>query len=100
MTAVPSSRHSVSIAGNRSWITRSGTGSSVPTRVISPPATGVIAMSEEQFDRELKYQASMAMVDRMLKEAVISEEDRQRWQDHLMKKYNPPISGIVSKKSS
>lgn len=57
-------------------------------------------MSEEQFDRELMYQASMAMVDRMLKEGVISEEDRQRWRDHLMKKYNPPISGIVSKRDS
>ena len=97
---MPSSRLSVSIAGNRSWITRSGIGSSAPIHVISLPATGVIAMSEEQFDRELMYQASMAMVDRMLKEGVISEEDRQRWQDHLVKKYNPPISGIVSKKCS
>lgn len=32
-------------------------------------------MSEEQFDRELKFQVSMALVDEMLEKGIIGQED-------------------------
>ncbi len=57
-------------------------------------------MNEEQFDRELKFQVSMALVDEMVEKGVIGQEDYQKWLDHLTQKYNPPISRIVSKKIS
>ena len=52
-------------------------------------------MSEEQFDRELKFQVSMALVDEML-----GPEDYEKWLRHMTQKYNPPIGRVVSKKSS
>ena len=60
----------------------------------------VASMNEEQFDRELKFQVSMALVDEMVEKGVIGQEDYQKWLDHLTQKYNPPIGRIVSKKIS
>ncbi len=57
-------------------------------------------MNDEQFDRELKFQVSMALVDEMVEKGVIGQEDYQKWLDHLTQKYNPPIGRIVSKKIS
>ena len=57
-------------------------------------------MSEEQFDRELKFQVSMALVDEMLEKGIIGPEDHEKWLDHLMNNYNPPIGRVVSKKIS
>lgn len=57
-------------------------------------------MSEEQFDRELKFQVSMALVDEMLEKGIIGQEDYQKWLDYLTQKNNPPIGRVVSKKSS
>ena len=51
-------------------------------------------MSEEQFDRELKFQVSMALVDEMVEKGVIGQED------YLTQTYNPPIGRVVSKKIS
>ncbi|MBO5568465.1 MAG: hypothetical protein J6A79_05985 [Clostridia bacterium] len=57
-------------------------------------------MSEDQFDRELKFQVSMALVDEMLEKGIIGQEDYQKWLDYLTQKYNPLIGRVVSKKSS
>ena len=57
-------------------------------------------MSEEQFDRELKFQVSMALVDEMLEKGIIAQEDYLKWLDHLTRKYNPPIGRVVSKRDS
>ena len=57
-------------------------------------------MSEEQFDRELIFQVSMALVDEMLEKGIIGSEDHEKWLDYLMKKYSPPIGRVVSKKIS
>ena len=57
-------------------------------------------MSEEQFDRELKFQVSMALVDEMVEKGIIGQEDYEKWLCHMTQKYNPPIGRIVSKKSS
>ena len=79
---------------------RTGLENTAPTLAISPPAMEVASMSEEQFDRELKFQVSMALVDEMLEKGIIGPEDHEKWLDHLMKKYNPPIGRVVSKKIS
>ena len=60
----------------------------------------VASMSEDQFDRELKFQVSMALVDEMLEKGIIGQEDYQKWLDYLTQKYNPLIGRVVSKKSS
>ena len=39
-------------------------------------------MSEEQFDRELKFQVSMALVDEMLEKGIIGQEDYEKWLRH------------------
>ena len=57
-------------------------------------------MSEEQFDRELKFQISMALVDEMLEKGIIGQEDYEKWLRHMTQNYNPPIGRVVSKKSS
>lgn len=57
-------------------------------------------MSEEQFDRELIFRVSMALVDEMVEKGILCQTDYQKWLAHLMKKYNPPIGRIVSKKIS
>ncbi len=56
-------------------------------------------MSEEQFDRELKFQVSMALVDEMLQKGILGPEDYEKWLRHMTQKYNPPIGRVVSKKS-
>lgn len=40
-------------------------------------------MSEEQFDRELKFQVSMALVDEMLEKGIIGQEDYEKWLRHM-----------------
>lgn len=65
-------------------------------RATSPPATEVVDVNNEQFDRELKYQISMSIVNGMLKNGTITAEDCEKWQQRLIEKYDPPISKIVS----
>ena len=79
---------------------RTGIENTAPTLAISPPAMEVASMSEEQFDRELIFQVSMALVDEMLEKGIIGLEDHEKWLDYLMKKYSPPIGRVVSKKIS
>ena len=62
----------------------------------SPPATEVVDVNNEQFDRELKYQISMNIVNGMLKNGTITVEDGEKWQARLIEKYDPPIGKIVS----
>jgi hypothetical protein len=98
--AVQAKRWSASIAGSPSRITQTGIENTAPIHVTSPPATEVTSMSEEQFDRELKFQVSMALVDEMLEKGIIGQEDYEKWLRHMTQKYNPPIGRVVSKKSS
>lgn len=60
------------------------------------PGTEVVGVNNEQFDRELKYQISMSIVNDMLKNGTITVEDGEKWQARLIEKYDPPISKIVS----
>lgn len=65
-------------------------------RATSLPVTEVVGVNNEQFDRELKYQISMNIVNGMLKNGTITVEDGEKWQQRLIEKYDPPISKIVS----
>ena len=93
-------RQSASIAGSPSQIMQTGIENTALIRATSPPDMEVTSMSEEQFDRELKFQISMALVDEMLEKGIIGQEDYEKWLRHMTQKYNPPIGRVVSKKSS
>ncbi len=53
-------------------------------------------MTKDQFSRELLFQVSVALVDERLKRGVIKPDDKAKWKDHLIEKYNPPLGQIVS----
>ena len=63
---------------------------------ISLPAMEVSGMDREQFDREMKYQVSLSIVQSMLEKGLISTDDFSRWQQRLIERYDPPIGRIVS----
>ena len=65
-------------------------------RAISLPAMEVSGMDREQFDREMKYQVSLSIVQSMLEKGLISTDDFSRWQQRLIERYAPPIGRIVS----
>ena len=49
----------------------------------------VTAMTEEQFDREKRYQASMNMFWTMLKNGLITEEQYTIIDTKMLEKYRP-----------
>lgn len=49
----------------------------------------VIAVTEEQFDREKRYQASMNMFRTMLKNGLITEEQYAIIDTKMLEKYRP-----------
>lgn len=53
------------------------------------------AMTKEQFDREKKYQAALAVARDMLKKEVINEEDFLRIEDKLKRKFQPILGGFL-----
>ena len=53
-------------------------------------------MTKDQFSRELLFQVSVALVDEMLKKGVIKQDDKAKWREHLIQKYDPPLGQIVS----
>ena len=65
-------------------------------RAISLLAMEVSGMDREQFDREMKYQVSLSIVQSMLEKGLISTDDFSRWQQRLIERYDPPIGRIVS----
>ena len=65
-------------------------------RATSLPAMEVSGMDREQFDREMKYQVSLSIVQSMLEKGLISTDDFSRWQQRLIERYDPPIGRIVS----
>lgn len=53
------------------------------------------AMTKEQFDREKKYQAALAVARSMLRQKVIDEEDFLRIEARLKEKFNPVLGGFL-----
>ena len=56
----------------------------------------VMAMTEEQFDREKRYQASMNMFRTMLKNGLITEEQYAIIDTKMLEKYRPSGSAITN----
>lgn len=55
----------------------------------------VIAVTEEQFDREKRYQASMNMFRTMLKNGLITEEQYAIIDTKMLEKYRPLFGDII-----
>lgn len=53
------------------------------------------AMTKEQFEREKKYQAALAVARTMLRQGVINEEDFLRIEARLKDKFKPVLGGIL-----
>lgn len=52
-------------------------------------------MTKEQFDREKKYQAALAVARSMLRQKVIDEEDFLRIEARLKENFNPVLGGFL-----
>lgn len=52
-------------------------------------------MTAEQFDREKRYQAALAIARSMLKQGVINEEDYVITEGILRKKFHPIIGSFI-----
>lgn len=67
--------------------------------VTSPVASEVMAMNEDQFEREKLYQASMNMFQAMLKDGIITEEQYAIIDTKMREKYQPIIGTLFSDKA-
>ncbi|MDR1364737.1 MAG: hypothetical protein LBJ32_03810 [Oscillospiraceae bacterium] len=52
-------------------------------------------MTQEQFKRELDYQISMNIANRIKKEGIINGKDYKVINEFFIKKYKPPIGQII-----
>lgn len=67
-------------------------GNIAPMPAISRPGSATeAAMTKEQFDREKKYQAALAIARAMLKQGVIEEADFNKAEAILREKFSPFI---------
>ena len=55
-------------------------------------------MSEQEFDREMRYQAAVQIADALLKKGSISEEEYNQIKTKLLEKYRPTLSTLLSGK--
>ncbi|WP_154645719.1 SHOCT domain-containing protein [Parascardovia denticolens] len=96
-TERPSTPSPAPDAAERSRLTGTGTGSTARTPAISQPGSkAVIAMSDEQFEREKLYQASMEMFKKMLDQDLITEEEYAVIDTKMKEKYRPIIGTLLS----
>ncbi|MCX4307613.1 MAG: hypothetical protein OSJ69_17620 [Acetatifactor sp.] len=52
-------------------------------------------MTKEQFEREKKYQAALAVARSMLWQGVINEADLRRIEARLKEKFKPVLGGFL-----
>lgn len=57
-------------------------------------------MTNEQFEREKNYQASISIVKSMFKQEIISKEDFRKIDTVLLQKYSPTLSGFKLRKGA
>lgn len=68
----------------------------VHMNAISRPVSGKEeSMTKEQFEREKKYQAALAVARSMLCQGVINEEDFLRVEARLTVKFKPVLGGFL-----
>lgn len=71
-------------------------GNIVPMPAISRHVSGKeAAMTKEQFDREKKYQAALAVARNMLAKEIIDEADFLRIEAKLREKFRPILGGFL-----
>jgi uncharacterized membrane protein len=58
----------------------------------------VIAVTPEQFEREKKYQAALAVARSLLRQGIISEDDYAKADDVLRRKFCPFIGAFRPQK--
>jgi len=56
-------------------------------------------MTNEQFKRELRYRVSMAVVNCMLREGLISQAEHETFDALMIEKHQPPFGNILLKTS-
>ena len=52
-------------------------------------------MTTEQFEREKRYQAALAVARFMLRQNVIDKDDFERIEDKLRVKFHPVLGGFL-----
>ena len=91
-------RWSAGIAGGNLKAMEIGGGNIVPMNVISGRVLGkgaAVRMTAEQFEREKKYQAAVAVARSMLKSGVIDEGDFLRIEEKMREKFRPVLGGFL-----
>jgi hypothetical protein len=56
-------------------------------------------MTNEQFERELRYRVSMAAANCMLRKGLISQAEHETFDALMIEKHQPPIGNILLKTS-
>lgn len=56
---------------------------------------GAVRMTAEQFEREKKYQAAVAVARSMLERGVIDEQDFLRVEEKMRQKFRPVLGGFL-----
>ena len=84
-------------AAGPSLPTGTADGSTVLTNAISVPGSkAVMAVNEDQFERETLYQATMNMFQGMLHQGVITKEQYDVIDTKMLEKYRPLLGGLFS----
>ena len=56
-------------------------------------------MTNEQYERELRYRVSMAAANCMLRKGLISQAEHETFDALMIEKHQPPIGNILLKTS-
>lgn len=73
------------------------TGNTAPVSATSQTASeAVMAMNEDQFEREKLYQATMNMFRSMLKKGLITEEQYTIIDTKMLQKYQPLLGTLFA----
>lgn len=72
-------------------------GSIVATSALLPPDLEVASMSEEQFNREKLYMATMHLAKKLLKQGIISEKQYEDINEKFTNKYGISLSSLFTK---
>ena len=85
------------IAGGSSGVMEIRGGNIVPMNAISGRGSGkgAVRMTAEQFEREKKYQAAVAVARSMLERGVIDEKDFLRVEEKMRQKFRPVLGGFL-----
>ena len=79
--------------------TETATENTAPTSVTLRLASKAVdVMSDQEFNREMRYQAAVQIADTLLKKGAISEEEYHQIKTKLLEKYRPTLSTLLAGK--